>query len=163
VDKRIIFVVLGIVLIISGCLQSNKEKEPVTPNATTVATSVMPPTAQNTRANTVFPVSVVSVQGVMPSVPAGPTIKITLKASSPDAPVTSLSATLSIISKNQTFNFPDVTQSNPLIPGRTTSQTLTIIGPAAYDTDSTYPLLIECTLQNGQKFNYVIRITISGP
>lgn len=160
-DKRLTFVVLGIVLIISGCLQSTKNKESVTPNATAAATSAIPTTVQNTSTNTVFPITVVSVQGMKPYVPAGPTIKVTLKASTADAPVTGLSATLSIIAKNQTFNFPDITQSSPLMPGQTTSQTLTIVGPAAYDSDSTYPLLIEGTLQNGQKFNYVIRVMIS--
>lgn len=160
-DKRITFLVLGIVLIISGCLQSTKDKEPVTPNTTAVATSVMPTKVQNTSTNTVLPIIVVSVQDMKPYVPAGPIVNITLKASSTDEPVTSLSATLSIIAKNQTFNFPDITQSNPLMPDQTTSQTLIIVGPAGYNSDSTYPLLIEGTLQSGQTFNYTMPVMIT--
>jgi hypothetical protein len=158
-DKRITFVILGIILVVSGCVQSTKVKEPVTPNATAVATSVMPTIVQNTNTNTVYPIIVVSVQGVYPIVPAGPTIKITLKSNNTDVPITSLSATLSV-GKNQRYDFPSINQSHPLMPGQTASQTLIIIGPAGYDSDSTYPLHIEGMLQNGQTFNYTTTVKI---
>jgi hypothetical protein len=133
-DKRITFVILGIVLVVSGCVLSTKDNEPVT---------------------------VISVQGVYPIVPAGPTIKITLKSNNTDVPITSLSATLSIIAKNQRYDFPNINQSHPLMPGQTVSQTLVIVGPAGYDSDSTYPLHIEGMLQNGQTFSYTIIVKIS--
>jgi len=120
----------------------------------------------NTTPN-ILPISVVSVQNMGPPVPAGPTIKVTLKANSTDAPVTKLSATLSIINASpiigggtMTFDFPGINQSNPLMSGQTISQTLIFIS-AAYDPNGTYPLLIEGTLQNGQKFSYVIPVMIT--
>ncbi|MGB8218461.1 MAG: hypothetical protein WCE94_14285 [Candidatus Methanoperedens sp.] len=113
---------------------------------------------------TLHPIDVVSVQGVMPPVPAGVIIRVTLKANSTaDAPVTKLTAKLFIIGKNGTFNFLNINQSNPLISGQTALQTLSIIGPAAYFSDSPYPLLIEGTLQNGQTFSYWTNVTISEP
>lgn len=133
-DKRITFFILGMVLAASGCAQSTKNIEPVT---------------------------VVSVQGVYPIVPAGPTIKIILKSNNTDVPITGLSATLSIIEKSQIYGFPKINQSHPLMPGQTASQTLVIIGPAGYVSDSTYPLHIEGKLMNGQTFSYTINVTIS--
>ncbi len=112
---------------------------------------------------TLHPVNVVSVQGVMPPVPAGVIIRVTLEANSTDAPVTKLTARLFIIGKNGTFNFPSINQSNPLMPGQNTSQTLAIIGPAAYFLDSPYPMFLEGTLQNGQTFSYWTNVTISEP
>jgi len=113
---------------------------------------------------TLHPIDVVSVQGVMPPVPAGVIIRVTLKANSTaDVPVTKLTAKLFIIGKNGTFNFPNINQSNPLISGQTALQTLSIIGPATYFSDSPYPLLIEGTLQNGQTFSYWTNVTISEP
>ncbi|MCX9025052.1 MAG: hypothetical protein OIN85_03025 [Candidatus Methanoperedens sp.] len=113
---------------------------------------------------TLHPIDVVSVQGVMPQVPAGVIIRVTLKANSTaDAPVTKLTAKLFIIGKNGTFNFLKINQSNPLISGQTALQTLSIIGPAAYFSDSPYPLFIEGTLQNGQTFSYWTNVTISEP
>ncbi len=135
-DKRITFVILGIVLVVSGCLLSTKDNEPVT---------------------------VISVQGVHPFAPAGPTIKITLKSNNTDVPITSLSATLSIIARNQIYDFPNINQSHPLMPGQTASQTLTIVGPAAYVSDGIYPVHIDGTLQNGQTFNYTINARIYDP
>ncbi len=112
---------------------------------------------------TLHPINVVSVESVMPPVPAGVIIRVTLKANSTDAPVTKLTATLFIIGKNGTFNFPNINQSNPLTPGQNVSQTLAIIGPAAYFLDSPYPMFLEGTLQNGQMFSYWTNVTISEP
>ncbi len=112
---------------------------------------------------TLHPINVVSVQEVKPPVPAGVIIRVTLQANSTDAPVTKLSARLFIIGKNGTFNFPNINQSNPLISNQTASQTLSIIGPAAYFLDSPYPMHIEGTLQNGQTFSYWTNVTISEP
>ncbi len=134
-DKRITFVILGIVLAASGCVPSTKNMEPVT---------------------------VISVQGVYPIVPGGPTIKIILKSNNTNVPITSLSATLNI-GRNLIYDFPNINQSHPLMPGQTAYQILTIVGPAAYVSDNPYPLHIEGKLQNGQTFNYTVSVTISSP
>lgn len=114
----------------------------------------------------VLPISVVSVQEMGPPVPAGPTIKVTLKSNST---VTKLSATLTIINASPivgggsgTFDFPDINQSNPLMPGQTTWQTLIFVS-ANYDPNDTYPLLIEGMLQNGQTFSYMSPVMITQP
>jgi hypothetical protein len=154
-DKRITFVILGIVLIVSGCLLSTKDKEPVTGSHNGTLMPVDEQVEQHS------PVWVISVESVYPIVPAGPVIKITLKSNNTDVPITSLSATLSIIDRNQRYDFPNVNQSHPLMPGQTASQTLILVGPSAYKSDSTYPLHIEGALQNGQTFNYTINVKSS--
>ncbi len=72
------------------------------------------------------PVEIVSVAGpLQPINPGGPIVEITLKNVGAE-PIVSLTATLAL-SRSFDYNF-DVTPSNPLLPGKTISARLTMIG-----------------------------------
>jgi hypothetical protein len=75
-------------------------------------------------------------------------------------PVVSLAAILEL---SRSFNFDfDVTSSNPLLPDKSISAKLTLIGGGFSDSIS-YPLTISGTLQNGATFAYTKQIQIVEP
>jgi len=95
-----------------------------------------------------------SVVLVPPYTPAGPTIEVTLIDAS--APIVNLTAVLSLPGKNQTFEFSGVNAASPLLAGRSSSQSETIVGPVSVNTTSTYPMTIAGAFQNGTKFSYSV-------
>jgi len=103
------------------------------------------------------PIEIISVLGpLQPINPGGPIVEITLKNVAVE-PVVSLTATLELI---RSFNFDfDVTSSNPLLPGKSISAKLTLIGGGFNDSIS-YPLTINGTLQNGATFDYIKQVQI---
>jgi len=106
------------------------------------------------------PIEVISVSGpLQPINPGGPIVEITLKNAS-DEPVVSLTASLEL-SRSFTFNF-DVNPTNPLLPGKSTSSRLTLIGGGFNDAIS-YPLVINGTLQSGEAFSYTKQVQIVAP
>ena len=85
-------------------------------------------------------------------------VEITLKNTNVE-PVVSLTAIFTNLGPRD-FDFEfDVSNSNPLLSGISISDSLTLIG-AGFDTNVSYPLTIEGTLQNGVTFNYVLQIEI---
>jgi hypothetical protein len=112
------------------------------------------------------PIEVVSVLGPIPPFnPGGPVVEITLKNVSSE-PVVSLQASLGITRAGPTntpftFNF-DVTPSDPLLPDKTISTTLTLINGGFSDNVS-YPLIIEVNLQSGTEYSYTKQVQIESP
>ena len=93
--------------------------------------------------------------------PGGPMVEITLKNTNVE-PVVSLTAIFTNLeSRDFDFEFA-VSNSNPLLSGISISDSLILIG-AGFDTNVSYPLTIEGTLQNGVMFNYVLQIEIVEP
>ncbi|VVB90378.1 Uncharacterised protein [uncultured archaeon] len=167
-------------IIIAGCISTQPHTTPVQTASQPTPTSATssPPPQEKLPNKTLRPISVVtSVQVSSPCSgnvcsPGGPASRITVNAtSSTDVPVTQLSAmvffphpyapTSPVISRN--FTFPDINQSNPLMPGRTASETLdAVLGPVQLlITNGTATVLIEGTLQNGQSFSYWTNDTTS--
>ena len=112
------------------------------------------------------PIEVVSVLGPSPPFnPGGPVVEITLKNVS-SVPVVSLQASLGITRagpSNTPFTFKfDVTPSNPLLPDKTISTTLTLINGGFSDNVS-YPLAIAGNLQSGTEFSYTRQVQIESP
>ncbi len=109
----------------------------------------------STRLNSV--VDVVSIQFVpTPPNPGGPTIQLTLMNIGMK-PITNLKATLDL-NNNYVFNFKDVTESNPLASGHSTSDTEILIG-AGFTTGMTYPLTVVGTVNN-ETFSYTLNVRI---
>ena len=113
-----------------------------------------------TQQSTARPVAVVSVVGPVPPItPGGPSITITLENTS-TSPITSLTASLSLdVPYDYTF---DVTESAPLVPGQSASQTTAQIR-GGFQGGASYPLSIEGTLQNGTTFAYSEEVQIVSP
>jgi len=107
-----------------------------------------------------LPVQPLSVNLVPPFTPAGPTIEVTLSSSLGQMPITNLTAVLSLTGKNQTFEFSNVSASSPLLAGSSASQTETIVGPVSIDTNSTYPMTIEGSFQDGQAFSLQVSVQV---
>jgi hypothetical protein len=113
------------------------------------------------------PIEIVSVLGPLsPFNPGGPTVEITLKNVS-TAPIVSLTATLGLDGAGPptapgsfTFTF-DVTALHPLLPGRSVSDTSTLIG-AGFSDSTSYPLTITGALENGATFTYTKQVQIVG-
>lgn len=104
--------------------------------------------------------------------PAGPAFTLTLNASSTNVPVTQISGTVILIKDflfgatfrtPLKFTFSDINQSNPLMPGKTASETSdAIVGPVDVSNTNGYTsVLIEGELQNGQSFSYWTKGNIS--
>jgi hypothetical protein len=103
------------------------------------------------------PIEIISVLGPLPPInPGGPVVEITLKNVS-DEPIISLTATLEL-SRSFVFNF-DVTPSNPLLPNKTISAKLSLIG-GGFSDSLLYPLAINGTMQNGATFVYTKQVMI---
>lgn len=107
-----------------------------------------------------LPLWVHSVTIVPPYTLAGPTIQVTLYASGEQAPITNLTAVLSLTGENQTFEFSGVSASNPLLQGELASQTDAVVGPVSADTTATYPMTIEGSFQDGQAFTYAVTVQV---
>jgi len=107
------------------------------------------------------PIEITSVLGPLgPVNPAGPAVEITLKNVGVE-PVISLTATLEL---SESFDFTfDVTPSNPLQPNRSTSERVRLIGGGGFSSNGSYPLTINATLQNGDKFVYTKLVQIVEP
>jgi len=135
----ILIVFLATFVVIVGCS--------TTPTST--------PTPQNQQ-----PIEIISVLGpLQPINPGGPIVEITLKNVGAE-PVVTLVANL-VLSRAFAFNF-DVTPSNPLLPDKTISTKLTLIGGGFSDSLS-YSLTINGTLQNGAAFDYTKQVQITAP
>jgi hypothetical protein len=106
------------------------------------------------------PIEIVSVLGPLkPINPGGPNVEITLRNVSTES-IVSLTATLEL---NRTFIFEfNVTSSNPLLPAKSVSATLTLIGGGFSDNIS-YPLRLEGILQNSATFAYTKQVQIMEP
>jgi len=111
------------------------------------------------------PIEIMSVLGpVGPVNPGGPGVEITLKNVGVE-PVISLTAILEVSSASGlpfVFPFDDVTSSHPLQPNRSISDTSGLIG-GGFASDHAYPLTINVTLQNGDKFVYTKLVQIVEP
>jgi len=107
------------------------------------------------------PIEITSVLGPLgPVNPAGPAVEITLRNVGVE-PVISLTATLEL---SESFDFTfDVTPSNPLQPNRSTSERVRLIGGGGFSSNGSYPLTINATLQNGDKFVYTKLVQIVEP
>lgn len=107
------------------------------------------------------PIEITSVLGPLgPPNPGGPGVKITLKNVGVE-PVISLTATLEL---GESFEFTfDVTPAHPLQPNRSTSAELTLIAGGFISGNVSYPLTINATLQNGDKFVYTKLVQIVEP
>jgi len=102
------------------------------------------------------PIDIVSIQFLpTPPNPGGPTMQVTL-TNIGMTPVTNLNATLAL-NNNYVFNFKDVTESNPLAPGHSTSDTEMLIGVGS--TEMTYPLTVVGT-ENNKTFSYTLNVHI---
>jgi len=140
-----------------GCFSSC----PFTVSGTSVTTTTTIGTNATTTQNQ-QPIKVVSVLGPLkPFNPGGPMVEITLKNTNVE-PVVSLTAIFTNLGpRDFAFEFA-VSNSNPLLSGISISDSLTLID-AGFDTNVSYPLTIEGTLQNGVTFNYVLQIEIVEP
>jgi len=106
------------------------------------------------------PIEIMSVLGpVRPFTLLGPVVEITLKNVGVE-PVISLTATLEL---GRPFDFIfNVTPANPLQPNKSTSARLCLIA-GGFGTNVPYPLTINATLQNGDKFVYTKLVQIVEP
>jgi hypothetical protein len=98
----------------------------------------------STKLNHVIDIISISGTGSLPN-PGGPEIQLTLMNIG-TKPVTNLNATL-VLNNNYTFNFKDVTESNPLASGHSTSDTQILIG-AGFRTELAYPIIISGITNN---------------
>ena len=143
--KWLLLIALGLVLILAI----------PTVACTLTPTPTPTPTPQNQQ-----PIEIISVLGpLQPINPGGPIVEITLKNVAVQ-PIVSLAASLEL---GRSFNFDfDVTSSNPLLPEKSVSAKLTLIGGGFSDNIS-YPLTINGTLQNGATFAYTKQVQIVEP
>jgi hypothetical protein len=111
------------------------------------------PTQLNLNSNKI--VDVVAIRSVGPVNPGGPVIQLTLKNIGL-IPITSLNATLEL-NNRYTFDFKDITESKPLAPGKSASDTEILIG--AGSTELAYPLTIN-GIENNVSFRYTENIHI---
>jgi hypothetical protein len=106
------------------------------------------------------PIEIISVLGpLQPINPGGPIVEIILKNVAAE-PVVSLAATLEL-SRSFDFNF-NVTPSNPLLPNKSISATLTLIG-GGFSDNLSYPLTINGAFQDGGTFFYTKHVQIVEP
>lgn len=118
------------------------------------STSTNTTLGQGTNSNQI--VSVVSIKGIPPYTPGGPTIQLTVK-NIDIHPITSLKAVLEL-NNNYTFDFKGVTSSTPLVPDNSKSDTQILIG-AGYQTEIPHPLTIT-GIENNAPFRYTENVYI---
>ena len=107
--------------------------------------------------DSIQPVEIVSVEGPLePINPGGPIVGITLKNISNDD-IVSLNATLKW-ERTLRFEF-DVSTDTPLLPGNTIYLAQILINGGFAD-DTSYPLEISGTFQDGTTFSYTEQVTI---
>ncbi len=172
--KKVYFassVAIVLFIIIAGCVSTQPYTTPVqttsqiTPTPTPATSS--PPQQEKLPGKTLRPITLVSAENSGcfkikdgSCSPAGPAFTVTLNASSTDVPVIYLSAKLmlTVSSGHQyslSFTFPNINQSNPLMPNQTASATSGSVGPVdVLSINGTPAVFIEGTLQNGQSFSY---------
>jgi len=115
---------------------------------------------QNSTPQNQQPIEIIYVLGpLQPNNPGGPVVEISLKNVATET-VVSLVATLEI-SSTFDFNF-NVTPSNPLLPDKIISATLTLIG-GGFSDDISYPLTINGAFLDGDTFVYTKQVQIVGP
>jgi hypothetical protein len=107
------------------------------------------------------PVAIASVSDIEPNTPGGPAIQIALNSISSET-IVSVTATLSLEPTSDagpwSFNF-GVDSLSPLRPERIVSQTQNLIG-GGFVSGTLYPLEIQGTFQNGQRFSYKQMVAI---
>ena len=142
------------ILVVSLCLTAV-----VILGCATLATPPITPTPTQSPSGS-EPIEVVSVSGpLQPINPGGPIVEITLKNTGSEA-IVSLSAMLQLV---RPFNFTfDVTSYNPLLPGKSISSKMTLIG-GGFGDNTQYPLAINGTSQNGSTFAYTKQVQIAAP
>jgi hypothetical protein len=147
----LLIAVVLFILLMSGCGPSPSP----TPTSTPSPTATLPPGQE--------PIEVISVTGPWePINPGGPIVEITLKNVS-DESIIFLEAYLDangIAGRLFEFTF-DVTPSNPLLPGVSTSSRQTLIGGGFGDLP--LPLTINGTLQSNVVFAYTKEVLITSP
>ncbi len=106
------------------------------------------------------PIKILSVRGPLePINPGGPIVEITLENTSAQN-IISLNATLRLTKE---FNFEfDVSSSKPLLPGKSISSRLTLIG-GGFNTYTSYPLKIKGEIEDGTTFDYTEQVQIIVP
>jgi hypothetical protein len=106
------------------------------------------------------PIEILSVIGpLQPINPGGPIVEITLKNLAVE-PIVALTATLELSrSFDSDFN---VTPSNPVLPNKSISARLTLIG-GGFSDNLSYPLTIDGAFQNGATFVYNKQVQIVEP
>jgi hypothetical protein len=109
----------------------------------------------NTKLNQVIDIISISGTGSPPN-PGGPEIQLTLMNTG-TKPITNLNVTL-VLNNNYTFNFKDVTESSPLAPGHSISNTIILIGAGSTNGIS-YPLIVVGTVNN-EPFSYIQNVPI---
>ena len=182
-EKKVYFttsIAIVLFIIIAGCVSTQPHTTSVqttsqTTQTPTPATS-SPPPQEKLLNKTLRPISVVSVQsgcareklnGEYVCNAGGPAFTVTLNASSTNMPVTHLSVMLMLTEMQNNFSinftFPDINQSNPLMPNQTASETSgAVVGPVdVLKVNSTPAVLISGKLQNGQSFSYWTNETVS--
>jgi len=106
------------------------------------------------------PVSVISVKAVGPVNPGGPTIEVTLKNTGTE-PVVSLKAGLYLEGTTKfIYDFPTISSATPLQPDYIVSQTLYLVGPTGYGSDTWYSLTIDIVFQNNTTLAYLKLVQI---
>ena len=117
-------------------------------------------TCSNSTQTSQQPIEILSVKGPFePYTPAGPSVEIVLENTSARS-IVSLTATLKLI---RDFNFEfDVSPSKPLLPGKSFSSRLTLIG-GGFSTDTTYLLQIKGEIEDGTTFNFTEQVQIIEP
>jgi hypothetical protein len=150
VKKGLIGAVAIIMMIISLVLVSCGSPKTTTTTTTAATTTSLQP------------IQVLSVSGpIQPAVPGGPSITMTVQNFTA-LTVTSLSVVFTNMGPNEfKFDFP-ISDTNYLRPMGSTSDTFTLID-GTFNNDSSYPLTIEGTLQDGSIFNYTVQIKIAAP
>jgi hypothetical protein len=152
-------IVLGLVIAFAACNSPASTSNVTTPSSTPTPTASPTPTPSQSQQNQ-QPVEIISVLGpLQPINPGGPIVEITLKNVAVE-PVVSLAATLDL---SRSFNFDfDVTSSNPLLPDKSISAKLTLIGEG-FSVNIPYPLTMNGILQSGATFAYTKQVQIVEP
>jgi hypothetical protein len=106
------------------------------------------------------PIEIVSVTGPMsPINPGGPIVEITMKNIS-DEPIVTLTARL-----ETAWAFTctcDVTADNPLLPGKSVTARINMIG-GGFSSTVSYPMTVIWTRPNGDSFSFTQQVKILAP
>jgi hypothetical protein len=114
------------------------------------------------------PISVIYAEVVPPYLPSGPTVQITIFTPNFGKPITHLAAMMSLSSSlnfwtggsetihwQRDLDFPNVTQTNPIMPGGWASEKIYIVGPLGLDSNIT----LFGILADGTKFSLETNLT----
>ncbi len=163
--SALVLLALGLVALTAAC-NAGATVQSVPSSTTQNATSAVSPTASPTPTPTQSPqnrqpIEVISLfEPKQTPNPGGPVEEITLKNVATE-PVISLAVILE--SEDRFYEFPFyVAPSNALLPGKSISSTLTIIG-GGLGFGLSYPVTINATLQNGSNFVYTKQVQFEAP